>query len=241
VENVLLPFENVRPRRAVDGIVEQIRARIQSQELTPGQKLPNERDLAQQLGVSRNTVREALRMLEVSGLVTLKTGSQGGAFLNASNTVALSQNLIDGIALRRFGFSELVDVRLALESYLVERACEHASDEEIEELATLARESEVAESGEPDYGRRLTLHMEFHRKLSHLAHNAVAETLTEPLLEITRRLHLKAGPAGGTDTHINRAQLVQALRNRDPVAGKAALARHLEVLQRRILAGTSDI
>ncbi|MCC3296162.1 GntR family transcriptional regulator [Arthrobacter sp. zg-Y411] len=240
MENLVLPFANVRPRRAVDDILEQIRGRIQSNELKPGQKLPSERDLAEQLGVSRNTVREAIRMLEVSGLVTLKKGAQGGAFLNTSNTSALSQNLIDGISLRQYDFGELIDVRLVLEGYLVEQACEHASDEEIEALAALAEASSEAESKEPEYERRLVLHMDFHRQLAVIAHNAVAEALTGPLLEITQHFHLKAGPTSGPETHENRAQLVQALRDRDPVAGKTALAKHLEALQRRILASTPD-
>lgn len=240
MENLVLPFANVRPRRAVDDILEQIRGRIQSNELKPGQKLPSERDLAEQLGVSRNTVREAIRMLEVSGLVTLKKGAQGGAFLNNSNAAALSQNLIDGIALHQFDFAELVDVRLVLESYLVEQACERATDEEIETLAGIAQESSAAEAEEPEYERRLALHMDFHRKLSVIAHNAVAEALTGPLLEITHHFHLKAGPVSGPETHENRAQLVQALRDRDPAAGKAALARHLEGLRDRILQGSRD-
>ncbi|RAN72384.1 hypothetical protein B5P43_32720 [Bacillus sp. SRB_336] len=237
MEKLVPPFASVRPRRAVDDILEQIRGRIQSSELRPGQKLPSERDLSEQLGVSRNTVREAIRMLEVSGLVTLKKGAQGGAFLNASNTAALSQNLIDGIALRQYDFAELIDVRLVLESYLVEQACQNATDEEIEELADIAQKSHLAESKEPDYELRLVVHMSFHRKLSVIAHNAVAEALTGPLLEITRLYHLDVGPRGGPETHENRARIVQALRDRDPAAGKAALVKHFEALQRRILLG----
>lgn len=234
------PFTSVRPRRAVDDIVAQIRARIQSNELMPGQKLPSERDLAEQLGVSRNTVREAIRMLEVSGLVTLKKGAQGGAFLNDSNTAALSQNLIDGFALRQYDFSELIDVRLVLESYLAEQACLHATDEEIEELALVAKESRDAASQEIDYEQQLGLHMDFHRKLSAIAHNAVAEVLAEPLLEITRHFHLELGPTAGLDTHHNRAQLLSALRDRDADAAKAALGKHFATLQQRIVQAGVD-
>lgn len=234
VKDMLSPFANVRPRRAVDDIVEQIRARIQSNELRPGQKLPSERDLSEQLGVSRNTLREAIRMLEVSGLVTLKKGAHGGAFLNDSNTAALSQNIIDGMSLRQYKFGELIDVRMALESFLVEEACRNATDEEIEDLSAIAQESEAAESEDVDYDHRLTLHMDFHRKLSTLAHNAVAEVLTEPLLEITQHFHREIGPMGGVETHENRAELLRALEDRDPVAGKAALAKHFATLQRRV-------
>lgn len=234
------PFSSVRPRRAVDDIVEQIRSRIQSNELRPGEKLPAERDLAEQMGVSRNTVREAIRMLEVSGLVTLKKGAQGGAFLNDSNSAALSQNLLDGISLRQFDFADLIDVRSVLEGYLLDQTCRLASDEEIEELAAIAQASRNAESEDLGYEERLVLHMDFHRKLSAIAHNSVAEALTEPLLEITRHLHLSVGPKGGLETHENRALLVEALRKRDPVAARSALARHFETLKQRILIDATE-
>jgi GntR family transcriptional regulator, transcriptional repressor for pyruvate dehydrogenase complex len=224
-------FASVRPRRAVDEIIAQIRRRIQSGELTPGQKLPNERTLAEQLGVSRNTLREAIRMLEVSGLVSIRKGSQGGAFLNGSNSAALSQNLIDGISLRQYGVKDLVDVRLVLESYVVEQICEHASDEEIEELAAIAEASAAAESSESDYERRLALHMDFHRQLAAVSHNGVAEALMGPLLEIMRHFHLVTGPTGGLATHQTRQHLVQALRRRDAVSARLALSQHLQALQ----------
>lgn len=234
------PFTNVKPRRAVDEIMAQIRARIQSNELRPGQKLPSERDLAEQLGVSRNTVREAIRMLEVSGLVTLKKGAQGGAFLNDSNSRALSQNLIDGIALGQYSVRELIDVRMVLENYIAAQACVHATDEEIEELASIAQASRQAEDEIPEYADRLTIHMDFHRKLSEISHNGVAQALTGALLEITRQFHLKTGPTSGPETHEIRQELVQALRERDAVAAQEALTTHFTALQRRLLAAFPD-
>jgi GntR family transcriptional repressor for pyruvate dehydrogenase complex len=234
------PFANVQPRRAVDEIIAQIRGRIQSNELKPGQKLPSERDLAEQLGVSRNTLREAIRMLEVSGLVTLKKGAHGGAFLNDSNSAALSQNLIDGIALRQYSVKELIDVRMVLEHYIAAQACVNATDEEIEELASLAQASLRAEDEVPDYEQRLALHIEFHQKLAEMSHNGVAQALTGPLLEITRHFHLTTGPTGGPETHETRKELVQALRERNPDAAKQALSKHFAALQRRLLIALPD-
>jgi GntR family transcriptional repressor for pyruvate dehydrogenase complex len=232
------PFAQVQPRRAVDAIMKQIRDRIQSNELRPGQKLPAERLLAEQMGVSRNTVREAIRMLEVSGLVTLKKGATGGAFLNDSNTAALSQNIRDGINLNQYDATDLIGVRLVLETYAVEQACLHATEEEIDELAAVAGQSKLAESSEPSYERRLVLHMDFHRKLAAFAHNRVLEVLTEPLLEMTRQFHLKSGPAAGMETHELRARLVQAIRDRDSEAATKVLAEHFKALQDRLFAVT---
>jgi DNA-binding FadR family transcriptional regulator len=221
----------------VDEIIEQIRSRIQSNELNPGERLPSERDLAEQLGVSRNTLREALRMLESSGLVTLKKGSTGGAFLSDSNSAALAQGLLDGMGLRQYDAKELIDVRLVLVNYVAEQACLHATDAEIEELAAVVSSSEEAETNNIDFEDRLERHILFHRKLAQIAHNGISEALTGPLLEITRHFHQNAGPTGGLETHGTRRQLVQALRERDPHAAKQALAKHFDLLHRRIQAG----
>ena len=228
------PFTNVRPRRAVDEIISQIRHRILANELKPGEKLPSERELSEQLGVSRNTLREAIRMLEFTGLITLKKGTGGGAFLNESNSSALSESLLDGIALRQYDVEELIGVRSVLESYAVEQACLNATNAEIEELAEIERRSEESEKTEPNYEKRLDLHMLFYRKLSEIAHNRVAETLTGPLLEITRHFHLQAGPTSGLETHENRQRLVHAISDRNPEKAKSALAQHFSVLLRQV-------
>jgi GntR family transcriptional regulator, transcriptional repressor for pyruvate dehydrogenase complex len=221
----------------VDEIVEQIRSRIRSNELKPGERLPSERDLAEQLGVSRNTLREALRMVEASGLVTLKKGVTGGAFLNDSNSAALSQGLLDGMGLRQYDAKELIDVRAVLVNYVAEQACLHATDAEINELAAVVRSSEEAETNNLDFEDRLELHIRFHRKLVQIAHNGICEALTGPLLEITRQFHLDAGPTGGLETHGSRRKLVRALRDRDPIAAKQALAKHFDELRRGVQAG----
>jgi GntR family transcriptional regulator, transcriptional repressor for pyruvate dehydrogenase complex len=221
----------------VDQIVEQIRSRIQSNELKPGERLPGERDLADQLGVSRNTLREALRMLESSGLITLKKGSAGGAFLNDSNSAALSQSLLDGIGLRQYDAKELIDVRAVLMNYIAQQACLHATDAEIEELASLVSSSEEAETNNLDFEDRLERHIGFHRKLAQIAHNGISEALTGPLLEITRQFHKDTGPTDGLETHGSRRKLVQALRDRDPIAAKRALGKHFEALQRSVEVG----
>lgn len=236
VHEPIQPFASVRPRRAVDEIIDQIRGRIQSNDLEPGEKLPSERELAAQLGVSRNTLREAIRMLEFSGLITLKKGTTGGAFLTDSNSIAVSQNLLDGMALREYSAVELIDVRLVLENYIVEQACLRATDEELDQLAAIAWASADAETSVPDYEARLDLHMDFHYKLAEIAHNGVAESFTHPLLEITRRFHRQAGPTDGLRTHATRRRLVQALRERNASAAKQALAEHVDILRERVLA-----
>ncbi|QPF88621.1 FadR/GntR family transcriptional regulator [Bradyrhizobium commune] len=90
-----------RSIRAIEDIADQIREQLRSGHLRPGQRLPPERELAKQLGVGRNTVREAMTMLEVAGLVERRLGSAGGAFITNSNSKAVAERISDGMMLGR--------------------------------------------------------------------------------------------------------------------------------------------
>src|SRR5215468_2046364 len=74
-------FSPVQTTRVFEEIASQVRSQLATGRLRPGDRLPSERDLAQQLGVGRNSVREALRALEVSGILRLHKGGAGGAFI----------------------------------------------------------------------------------------------------------------------------------------------------------------
>src|SRR5947209_2854471 len=74
-------FEPIRTRRIFEEICERIRQQLVSGELRPGDRLPPERELARMFAVSRTAVREALRSLEIAGLIELRKGTKGGAFV----------------------------------------------------------------------------------------------------------------------------------------------------------------
>lgn len=82
-----MQFRPIRTRRAFEEICERIREQLALGVLKPGDKLPPERDLAQQLGVSRNVLREALRSLEMAGVLRLLKGVKGGAFIQDRKSV----------------------------------------------------------------------------------------------------------------------------------------------------------
>src|SRR5437763_2426782 len=107
-------FNRVRPTRASTYVIEQIREAIFSGRYRPGDRLPTERELALQFGVSRVTIRDALRALEATGLIRVKVGGQGGPYVAKPNIGQLSDSLSTQFQLQGTSFQELAEARLAL-------------------------------------------------------------------------------------------------------------------------------
>src|SRR6201986_5161850 len=88
-------FEPIRRRRAFEEVCETIRHQLSFRALRPGDKLPAERELAEQLGVSRSALREVLRTLELAGILELKKGIKGGAFVRPGDPTSMTRVLQD--------------------------------------------------------------------------------------------------------------------------------------------------
>src|SRR5712664_2472743 len=115
-------FSPAKPRRVFEEIINQIKAQIEDGRLQRGDKLPTERALAAQFRVSRNTVREALRTLEISGLITLKRGPTGGAFVAASDPRILNSQLTSALRLTDFSVADLTQAMRSITVMLLDAA-----------------------------------------------------------------------------------------------------------------------
>lgn len=208
-------FKPIQTRRAFDDIIDQIRSRITAGDLRPGDKLPSERDFSDQLGVSRNTVREAIRMLEISGLVVIKKGATGGAFISASNGDALTQGIVDGLSLENFSLFDLMEARIALETKVAARATALITDEEIIELESLVAEVRALDHKAP-WEDVLAIHIKFEEKLIEIAGNPILAILTKPILDLTAAISRRLGQRVGAKIWDARAAMVQAMKDHNP-------------------------
>ena len=104
-----------------------IRDQLSAGALKPGDKLPPERELAQQMGVGRNALREALRSLEIAGIVRLQKGVKGGAFIREGNANGMSQVVQDQFHLGSISADELTEARVHIQDLVVRLACERAT------------------------------------------------------------------------------------------------------------------
>lgn len=222
-------FAPAHGRRVFDDIIEQLRARILGGELRPGDRLPAERSLAEQFGVSRNTVREAVRMLEVTGLVTIKKGATGGVFVAHGDPAVVARSLSDMCALETVSFSDLREARLGLGTVVVRAACERATEAHLaalEENTAAAARLTMAEQWE----QRAEVNHEFHDLLAAATGNPVLVMMQRSVTDLLRRIVSAVGPARDTRIIESRRRLVAAIRRRDPDAAAAEWADHLRLV-----------
>ena len=138
--------ELIRPlstRRAFDEVSDQIRALIYSGALTPGDKLPSEHELASQFNAGRMVIREALRGLEEAGLIVIKQGRTGGAFVNTVNAEAITRSISDLVRLGDVSRKRLTEARRGIERVVLELALRYMTPAHLAQLEANVAEAEA--------------------------------------------------------------------------------------------------
>lgn len=220
-------FRPVHVNRVSQVIVDQIKTLIREGKLATGDRLPSERDLCQRFSVSRVTVREALRVLEASGLIDIKVGARGGAFVASPTKERLGEGLADLMALSPLTPAHVTEARTVIEVGILPFVVERATEADIAELRRMIDEGrEALAQGSYTMG----LSAAFHVGVATCAHNPAIETLVQsfhgPLLLSLRQAQIVAPAMGrrGTDEH---AALVDAIENRDVDAAVKVMTTHL--------------
>ena len=132
-----MELSSIRSRKAPQEIVYRIRGQILAGLLERGSKLPSEQELMHTFNVSRQTLREALRVLEVQGLLEIRAGSGGGAFVAEVDLETAQMGLINFFHDKDLSIQHLTATRTLLEPYLAEQAALNRTDEDLETLETI--------------------------------------------------------------------------------------------------------
>jgi DNA-binding FadR family transcriptional regulator len=223
-------FQPVAVGRVSQLIVDQIRALIRTGELAVGARLPSERELCERFGVSRVTLREALRVLEANGLVKIRVGGHGGAFVTAPTTGRIGEGIADLLSMSALTAAEVTEARAVVELGVIPLVCERATAEELDELLALCDQAEAArEAGT----YTVTMSFDFHLRVAAAAHNPAIVMLMRsfrgPVLMSLREAHHEGRQ--GVDEH--RA-FVDAVRARDAARAQRIMSDHLERTAQRV-------
>ena len=234
-----LQFDPVSPPRAVDEIAGQLRAMIAAGALKPGDRLPAERDLAARLQVSRNTLRESLRALENAGLVEMRKGATGGAFVRSGSSGAIVTGMSDLYHLGGISPQHLTEARIWFSEIVVRVACERATEEDLAGLeANVAAMARANEAG--DFDERKRLNREFHVILARATRNPIVEMTIEGMMEVFGHFIRRIGPSENAFLVPSRRRFLKHLRARDVESAGDEMTRLLVRLQDRYLALWSE-
>jgi len=216
-----VPLEAVEARRLYRQIADQLRALIDSGEYAVGRRLPTERDLAEQLKVSRPTVREALIALEVEGLVEVRMGS--GIYVLPSDPKQLRRVSGEGPL-------ETIRARQVIEAELAAHAARHMKKAQIASLrnALALMQQEVDAGHLPTRGDRL-----FHERIAEACENSVLQRIVGELFDerhnpLSEQLGNHFETAGSWASAIaEHTAVIDAIASRSGAAARAAMAAHL--------------
>lgn len=231
---VAVTFVPVHVGRASNLIVDQIRSLIRDGRLCLGDRLPSERELCEQFGVSRVTVREALRGLEANGLVSIRVGARGGAFVAAPTIQQVSEGIADLVAASVVRPDEVDEARRTLELGIVPLVCERADEQDIVDLLEISGRTRVLpESGDEHV---VSMCSEFHIRMARATHNSAIEMMSRSLYEgsLTSSDRGSRGAAEFDRTaDSEHREFALAVQQRNHKAARATMFNHLMSAQAR--------
>jgi len=225
-------FTAVRKTRVFEGVAQQIQHLIVEGALKPGDRLPPERELAERFAVSRTSVRDAIRTLELVGLVVPRHGE--GTVVADVSPDAVVMPIANVLLRKRELVSELLDIRKMIEPALAARAAVRASPEEIARLEDiLRRQHEKTLRGEP----AVEEDTEFHYELALAAKNSVVRSVLDVLMRLLRETRVRSLQTHGRPQRslAGHRRVLDAIKRRDPEAAERAVRQHVEEIESIVL------
>ena len=224
-------FNPVRKQRVFEAICDQVRDQLWQGSLKPGDKLPPERALAAQFGVSRNAVREALRTLEIAGLVELEKGVKGGAFISVGDPGAVTRALHDLAQLGNMSLDDLTEARRLIAKTVTQLACERAGTDDLAALSANVDEAERLTNAER-FDEKAALNIEFHNILARATANPVLALIMGSLTDLVECFSRRIDKDETEEIIRSRRRFLALLGDRDADGASAEMDDHLGKLHR---------
>jgi GntR family transcriptional repressor for pyruvate dehydrogenase complex len=233
-----MPFQKVRPEKLSASVVPQIAQLILRGILTPGARLPAERELAERLGVSRPSLRDAIAELQERGLLATRAGS--GVFVADVLGSAFSPALIQLFASHDEAVADYLSFRRDMEGLAAERAAKLGSDYDLKVIQAIFDKMEAA--GDPATSEKAAqLDAQFHSAIMDASHNVVMLHMMRSMFELLREGVFYNRKVMFQQYTSREALLEQhraintALQSRDPAGARAAVEAHLDYVQQALM------
>jgi GntR family transcriptional repressor for pyruvate dehydrogenase complex len=235
-------FDSVKSNKVSQHITDQIRNAIFDGRLKPGDKLPPEKELTERFKVSKATLREALRSLEVLGFLEIRKGVSGGAFVTEVDMTKARDLFTNFLLFKNLSLKDLSEVRLLLEPYIAEKATLSITQDDLVRLEGLIKDSERALKSNIGFESR-KIEIEFHRIIASITGNPILMFIldfVENLLIDTKEI-LKPGKEFSGKVLRAHKRIYSGLLERDVKKVHEEMVRHIREVEKDLLAAHKEM
>lgn len=217
-------------QKAYRSVIDYFKKKIIEGELRPGEKLPPEREIAERLNVSRNSVREAIRIMDMTGVISSQQGS--GNYITCEFQKSLAETMTMMVAMDQINYRQISQIRQALERLAFSLAIEQASEEQIKEMEALVKELDKSMDDE----KNVMLDKKIHFTLAQASGNILVLDFLEACSGVIDAfIHDMREEILRTEERKNllneyHKKLVEALKEKDEKKGIDALEHHFDMI-----------
>lgn len=231
-------FGPIREKRTFERISAKIKGLILDGVLRPGDRLPSETELARQFDVSRQTIREALRILELTGFITVQKGGSGGPLIEDTLINSISNLYLDAFQMEKFTVEELTTVRCDIEAAMVNHVIDEADESDLAAL-----EANITEANQKLANNQPAIHenIEFHNILAKASKNnvysVVVNSITAAIRDLMTRLIDEPRRLANAPSRLAVAShevILEAIRKRDKQRAVELMEHHLREVGERL-------
>jgi DNA-binding FadR family transcriptional regulator len=221
-------ISRIKIPKAADVLASHLREDIVDGRLANGEMLPTERELAESSGLSRSSVREALRLLEIEGLLVTKPGRNGGSMVCQPSRETIVKTVSLYISSRKTQMTSLVEARMAIEPAAAMLAAKYRTDEDIAKIQDIQK---TLEDNIHDLGTFLRANIDWHMAVVHASHNdlliAFMESIAGSVYAVTNVESLNPLKVREQVTKVH-ARISAAIVSGDRDAAKRRMERHVD-------------
>ncbi len=181
IDQAKLLFSPIKSRRTFEEVSNEIKRLILQGILKPGDKLPSENELARRFSVGRQTIREGLRLLELSGFITVQKGSTGGSLIEDTIPNRISSLFLDAIQMKNISVDELTLARLEIERVVLNHTLNNIEDSDLKNLQeNIVQAKKMVENYIPAFNQNI----QFHKLLAKASKNFVFVIVVEAIMAV---------------------------------------------------------
>jgi len=219
-----LQFKKMKKIKSYQNVVDQIQSAICNGSLKDGDRLPSEMKLTKMFDTSRGTIREALRVLEQKGLISIKTGVKGGPIVKEANTRPMSESIALLIRHQKVSLHHLAQFRKIMEGHIAAQTALMAGKNEINQLKAILKEAKMHIKTKPSGWEEFhKMDATFHMVLAKIAKNPLIEANLQSIhdnIQIYFNQYLPFSDALLMDNYEDLCKIVEAVENKNSITAQ---------------------